>query len=205
MEEVFQKILTEINDDPRNLCTYEELELSMKQCLVHFDEADNEGDGSIGFEELKVLTHLMGLPVSVDEEETLAKMDTDDTGTLERDEWARWWLTRISRLPNPGKQQEAIARNTFRKFDADRSGSINVDEFDKLVEYLGMDFSPSELKEAVAELDSDASGQIEESEFVDWWCQKSKRSSGGLISLKVIDRLIMYAYIILCFSYLTVI
>jgi Ca2+-binding EF-hand superfamily protein len=99
---------------------------------------------------------------------------------------ARFVFKRVSKCPNPLKQQEIIARNVFKKFDLDNSNTISVDEFQNLVEYLGESLTDSEINSAVKELDTDGSGIIECEEFLSWWTSKSssKKAAGG-ISLKL--------------------
>ena len=67
----------------------------------------------------------------------LMKIDADDSGQISLEEWIGWWLKRVSCLPNPLKQQEAIAVNTFRKYDIDGSGSLDCSELDELIYSLG--------------------------------------------------------------------
>lgn len=67
----------------------------------------------------------------------LMKIDADDSGQISVEEWITWWLRRVSCLPNPLKQQEAIAKNTFRKFDTDDSGSLDTSELHALISSLG--------------------------------------------------------------------
>ena len=101
--------------------------------------------------------------------------------------WLTWFVfKRISKCPNPLKQQEIIARNVFKKFDSDNSNTISVDEFQNLVEYLGESLTDSEINSAVKELDTDGSGIIECEEFLSWWTSKltSKKAAGG-IALKL--------------------
>jgi hypothetical protein len=90
-------------------------------------------------------------------------------------------------LPNPAKQQEAIARNTFKKFDKDGSGFLDLEELRALIDSLGAKFTDKEMSDALKELDSDGSGQIEESEFISWWVNRSlnARAGGGLIAMKL--------------------
>jgi Ca2+-binding EF-hand superfamily protein len=92
----------------------------------------------------------------------------------------------VSTQPNPQKQQEVIARNVFNKFDEDNSGSISTAEFIGLIEFLGADFSDSEVAEAIKEIDQDESGLIDREEFVRWWTnQSSSRAAGGLVAIKL--------------------
>lgn len=65
------------------------------------------------------------------------KMDADDSGSISIEEWLAWWLKRVSCLPNPVKQQESIARNTFKKFDVDKSGTLEMSELNELLKSLG--------------------------------------------------------------------
>ena len=65
------------------------------------------------------------------------KIDADDSGQISVEEWIGWWLKRVSCLPNPLKQQEALARNTFQKFDTDDTGSLDTSELYELISSLG--------------------------------------------------------------------
>ncbi len=95
----------------------------------------------------------------------------------------QWWLHRISRGGgNLNLQQEVLARNTFNKFDSNKSGSIDVNELRELVETLGVSFTDKELLLAMQELDGDSSGAIECSEFVRWWVERTKGVRKGIIS-----------------------
>jgi Ca2+-binding EF-hand superfamily protein len=173
--------------NPRNLATDVELKEQSKVALNLFTQSDVDGSETLSFDELKLLCEMAGLPMENDEEEALAKMDKDDSGTLDIEEWVKWWLGRISSLPNPIKQQEAIARNTFKKFDADGSGCLDSSELGKLTTALGAEFTQSELKEALEEVDTDGSGLIEISEFLAWWTNRAatNRNNSSLISLKM--------------------
>lgn len=90
-------------------------------------------------------------------------------------------------MPNPLKQQEAIARNTFNKYDTDSSGCLDITELTLILNELGANFNENELKDALNELDSDNSGLIELEEFVSWWTDRASnnRKGASLISLKL--------------------
>lgn len=171
----------------KNLATEIELKEQAKVALNLFMQSDIDGSETLSFNELKTLCDMAGLPMEVDEEEALIKMDKDDSGSLDIEEWTTWWLTRVSALPNPIKQQEAVARNTFVKFDADGSGCLDTAELSKLISTLGADFTADELEEALTEIDTDFSGVIEMSEFIAWWTNRAaaNRSNTSLISLKM--------------------
>lgn len=173
--------------NPKNLASEIELREQGKLALKYFTESDVDQSQSLSFQELKRLCDQLGLPMGDDEEEALIKMDKDDSGCLDLEEWITWWLNRISTLPNPMKQQEAIAKNTFAKFDTDGSGFLDIGELKGLIEELGASFTEEELEQAQHEIDSDGSGLIEITEFVMWWTNRisGSRNSTSLISLKL--------------------
>jgi Ca2+-binding EF-hand superfamily protein len=179
--------VSDVLNQTKNIATEIELREQSKVALNLFIEADIDGSESLSFEELKNLCDMAGLPMENSEEDALIQMDKDDSGTLDIEEWVLWWLNRVSTLPNPVKQQEAIARNTFKKFDSDGSGCLDASELGGLTQSLGADFTEEELAEALAEVDSDGSGVIEVEEFVVWWTQRAaaNRSNSSLISLKM--------------------
>jgi hypothetical protein len=90
-------------------------------------------------------------------------------------------------MPNPLKQQEAIARITFNKYDADNSGCLDIEELKLILDELGAKFNEDELKDALRELDTDNSGLIELEEFLSWWTDRAtnNRKDSSLISLKL--------------------
>lgn len=189
-EQFYEKIdqwVSDVLQSKKNIATEIELREQSKVALNLFIQADVDHSETLSFNELKALCDMAGLPMEDDEEEALIKMDKDDSGALDIEEWVTWWLVRISMLPNPIKQQEAIARNTFNKFDADGSGCLDASELGSLTSALGADFKADELVEALAEIDSDESGVIEISEFVAWWTNRAaaNRNNTSLISLKM--------------------
>lgn len=55
--------------------------------------------------------------------------------------------------------------NLFTRFDANKSGSIDVHETKKILHFLGMDFSLHKAEELLAVVDTDKSGEIDFAEF----------------------------------------
>lgn len=162
--------------------------VQVKVALKAFQNSDVDGNGVITLDELKKLCDIMGMPIRSDEQDRLTQMDVDGSGAIDSKEWISWWVKRSSTLPNPGKQQEVIATNTFQKYDADGSGSIDLNELKQLLHDLGSDLSEKELDEAVMELDTDGNGTLDMNEFVNWWCNRcvaGRKSSGSLIALKL--------------------
>jgi Ca2+-binding EF-hand superfamily protein len=186
-DEQIPEWVAKVVESPRNLATEKELTEQCKVALNLFIDADMDGNRQLSFQELKQLCDAAGLPVGDDEDEAMLHMDKNESGSLDIEEWVTWWLNRISSLPNPIKQQEAIARNTFQNFDRDGSGCMDASELGLLVQSLGADFSEEELLLALGEIDADGSGMVEVGEFVMWWTNRAagNRKQASLISLKM--------------------
>jgi len=65
-------------------------------------------------------------------------------------------------------------KKIFDKFDVDRGGSIDYEEFGRMVAVLvgakiGGDISQSRIKSSWAEIDRDGSGEVDFPEFVTWY------------------------------------
>eukprot|EP00966_Prymnesium_polylepis_P184094 4266568-Prymnesium_polylepis.1 len=84
-------------------------------------------------------------------------------------------------------------RNKFNQYDADRSGALQVDEIQQLLEDLGdSGLSREEATQVMQDVDLDLSGIIEFDEFLPWWREravfkifaKHDADSSGTIDLK---------------------
>lgn len=179
-------LIEEILHDPINLATEQELREQLSQCIVAFEKSDRDGNKMLTIDEISNVCEYMGAPMDDDEEEQLRKMDKDGSGTIDEDEWCRWWLKRISQRPNPEKQQQVIARHTFSSYDIDGSGTIDATEFKSLIEKLGATFNDDEINEALNQLDSDGNGKVDQNEFVQWWMNRSKDARKcGIVAIKL--------------------
>ena len=152
-EENKEQWISSLLENPRNLATEQELVEQAKVALKLFQEWDVDGGKTLSVGELKGLCDHMGLPVKFEEEADLFAIDKDGNGNVDIEEFTKWWLKRVSELPNPRKQQEVIAENTFRKFDTNGGGSLDTEETKQLMAALGADFTDSEMNEAMKELD----------------------------------------------------
>jgi Ca2+-binding EF-hand superfamily protein len=173
--------------DPKNLSSDAELTQQASAAYRAAKATDLDGNDIITTSEIEELCEKMGLPLSDGAEETLYSMDEDGSGRLEIMEFVVWWIKRVSRLPGTHKQQEVIARNAFKNFDVDKSGTITANELADIVATLGVNFSESELEEALNELDTDHSGYIDQNEFLEWWMNRAQsvRPGASLIAYKL--------------------
>ena len=60
-------------------------------------------------------------------------------------------------------------RETFQHFDQDKSGSIEVGEFVRLLRALGAAGEPEEVAAGLEALDANGNGRIDFDEFAAWW------------------------------------
>lgn len=174
-------------EHPKNLASESELKEQINVAIRAFNLSDIDQSGNLTTDEICKLCDQMGLPISKDDDNFIELLDKDDSGGVELGEWVTWWLKRVSALPNPLKQQEAIARNVFKKFDIDNSSFMDAREFNLVLAELGANFNEKDLNEALEILDSDCSGNISEKEFLDWWTDRisKNRKKGGLVMLKL--------------------
>jgi Ca2+-binding EF-hand superfamily protein len=75
----------------------------------------------------------------------------------------------MSTEPTLSDEQREELLEVFRYFDTDHSGAIDITELERLMDALGADVSPLELKIAAEALDTDHNGSIDFDEFADWW------------------------------------
>ena len=60
-------------------------------------------------------------------------------------------------------------KGVFDKFDEDRNGAIDRQEFEKFLAAIGKQMTSEEIDAGFRLIDVDRSGVIEFEEFVDWW------------------------------------
>ena len=183
----YTSIVRKVLESPLNLATEKELYEQAAAARLNFDESDRDRSGHLSTDEVERLCLLMGLKRTDEDDEFFEKLDANQSGNLDLEEWLEFWLSKVSVSPNPAKQQEVIAAYTFKKFDSDGSNCLDSSELTRVFEQLGADFTADEVKLAIKELDSDGSGLVEVNEFVDWWANRSikVRSGSSLISLKL--------------------
>lgn len=62
----------------------------------------------------------------------------------------------------------------FDRFDRDRNGHIDQDEFTSLIASLGTKMNEDDLRTAFLALDVNQNGLIDFSEFCAWWVRRIK-------------------------------
>jgi calcium-binding protein CML len=67
------------------------------------------------------------------------------------------------------ENSEAELRRQFDRVDANKSGSVDEDEFTALIRALGVTLTPEEVQVAFSAIDINGNGRIEFGEFKNWW------------------------------------
>ncbi|CAJ1383322.1 unnamed protein product [Effrenium voratum] len=96
--------------------------------------------------------------------------DDLDISFLRKYKMSRQELEVLAGRMGMGLQHLCFLKTQFDLFDQDQSGYISAAELRNLFVKLGEDITDANLADAVTELDTDQSGEIEFFEFVEWFC-----------------------------------
>eukprot|EP01045_Picozoa_sp_COSAG04_P039825 COSAG04_NODE_11349_length_715_cov_0.748377_2_plen_99_part_01 len=67
------------------------------------------------------------------------------------------------------------------EIDADGSGSLDMQEVQRLSHRLHMPLTHSELRDAMKQMDADGSGEVDFEEFQAWWAKFSATHGGQVL------------------------
>jgi len=148
-----------------------------------FNKYDKDQDGSIGTSDLHALCLEMGTELSPEQLEMALKvMDTDGNGTIELDEFEKWWNSedrfgKMQRTPEEIEYlQSAFAK--FVSFDTDGNGTIERNEFDNLHAMLVEEkYTTHTVDEDWTDMDKDASGFISFAEYNEWLVERAQHAA----------------------------
>ncbi|XP_062014964.1 calcium-dependent protein kinase 34 [Rosa rugosa] len=138
-------------------CLSEEEIMGLKEM---FKSIDTDNSGTITLEELKQGLAKQGTKLSEHEAKQLMEAaDADGNGTIDYDEFitATMHLNRMDR--------EEHLYTAFQHFDKDSSGFITTEELESALREYGM-HDGRDIREIIAEVDSDNDGRINYDEFV---------------------------------------
>jgi Ca2+-binding EF-hand superfamily protein/CRP-like cAMP-binding protein len=161
-----------------------------------FRKFDADRSGTVDYEECFSGLQSLGVSLNDDEfEELISIIDADGSGEISYFEFAEMLATteklstkkkrrssprpvhnedKERQLPTWWKEMrvkiEAKATNVqtlFRSFDADKSGTVDVEEFRNGLHYIGVELSESQFAELLDMVDADGGGQIDYTEFAE--------------------------------------
>lgn len=148
------------------------LEFTEDQVLALFGYYDVDRDGSLSYYEFieKVLESGFELDGDNKPEPVLVQLAVmvDDKEEVE----PRTVLRAQDMNENNCKQ-------VFDRFDANKSGEIDIRELQQLTRALGLSMDRESINNAMFELDQNRNGSISFDEFWSWWQSVATRGSGG--------------------------
>jgi len=157
-----------------------------------FNKYDTDQDGSISTKELHALCMEMGYELNPEQLEMAIKvMDTDGNGTIEYDEFEKWWNTedRFGKMQRTPEEIEYLqsAYAKFVSFDTDGNGTIERGEFDALHAMLVEEkYTTHEVDDDWSDMDKDNSGSISFAEYNEWLISRAEKAAaqvevGGVV------------------------
>ncbi|XP_022090993.1 calmodulin-A-like isoform X3 [Acanthaster planci] len=128
-------------------------------CKGVFKQFDKNGDGKVSKGELReVITLLHREPSDEDLQALMKHIDKDGSGFIEYDEFEKMMMALDEKIM-------ASLRETFNAIDKDGNGYISMDEIEDLLKSLGVKPTEQELKNAMAEADTNQDNKISFEEF----------------------------------------
>lgn len=147
------------------------LEFTEDQVLALFGYYDIDRDGALSYYEFieKVLESGFGLDTGPKKEPVMVQLAAvvDDVKDVQ--------MKTIMRRED---LSEKLCQTIFDKYDANKSGEIDIRELENLTRALGLSMSREALNNSMFELDSNKNGAISFEEFWTWW-QVMAVSSGN--------------------------
>lgn len=135
-----------------------------------FDAVDEAQIGSIGKEQLGKAMRILRIQFSeVELNEAVREIDLDGSGQIEWPEFLFLMDQFGSNFSIENKfSQERLdeMREVFRMFDADNSGTLDINELRDVMHSIGLAPEDWEIRAMIAEVDGDNSGSIDWSEFL---------------------------------------
>jgi len=132
---------------------------ALKEAFTMFDE---DNDGKVTHIELAKVLQKLKINANMDILlEMIKEVDTDNSGTVEFDEFVSCLTPCLMR-----RESDSEMRNAFTEFDQDGNGYIEADELkQKLEEMSGEKVSDAEVQDMIKQVDVDGDGKINFEEF----------------------------------------
>eukprot|EP01043_Picozoa_sp_COSAG02_P029571 COSAG02_NODE_1846_length_10682_cov_3.066900_1_plen_3275_part_01 len=142
-----------------------------------FGKLDYDGDGSITHDEFRAGLRRIGVVLPIGTvKELIRTFDADDDGMIEWKEFVHEFGTKPHQLQAlllaQGQKTEAreeILKRVWKQVDADGSGALDRDEVRQVLILMGRAEDEIDLDAAMAEIDSDRSGEVDYQEFETWF------------------------------------
>ena len=127
-----------------------------------FSRFDQNGDGSISREELKIIMKDLGQNLSDRElNRMIEEVDKNNSGTIEFPEFLAMIKGKIQAVDISKEIEEA-----FRLFDTKNDGHVNVSELRHAMKLFGTNLSDEQVEEMIQKADHHKTGAIDYKEFI---------------------------------------
>jgi Ca2+-binding EF-hand superfamily protein len=121
----------------------------------HFEQADEDGSGTVDKFEFRAAVRAMGVVASDERcDAAFLELDFDRSGTISYDEYVRFAL-REALSASFGKVVDL-----FRKWDADGDGHVSKAELQRACDEIGFDAPTEDLDALFEQFDADGSGKV---------------------------------------------
>eukprot|EP00591_Stephanopyxis_turris_P012224 CAMPEP_0195528142 /NCGR_PEP_ID=MMETSP0794_2-20130614/30171_1 /TAXON_ID=515487 /ORGANISM="Stephanopyxis turris, Strain CCMP 815" /LENGTH=632 /DNA_ID=CAMNT_0040659219 /DNA_START=409 /DNA_END=2303 /DNA_ORIENTATION=+ len=129
-----------------------------------FKHVDKNGDGSIETSEMHELFVELDCHLTPEQvREAMQEIDTDGDGKICKTEFNVWYIRSEQRILSQ-------VQDTFDRFDADNSGTIDHDEVKKLLETIEPRVDDNDVRDALCAMyQSGSHDEITFQEFSDWY------------------------------------
>lgn len=135
-----------------------------------FDAVDEEQIGSIGEEQLGRAMAMLNIQCDAEElTQAVLEVDLDGSGEIE---WPEFLFlmskfgTNFSIENKFSEERLAEMRDVFNMFDADGSGTLDVEELRIVMASIGLSVEEWEIRAMISEVDADGGGEIDWGEFL---------------------------------------
>jgi len=139
-------------------------EMQIQEFAEAFKLFDQDGDGHVTINELRVIFETLGQKPNDDELQSMInEVDKDGNGEMEFPEFCELMARKMD-----AREDEATVRAAFEILDLDKSGAIERSELRKVLEGFsraGETIEEDDLEELLREADIDGDGQISFDEF----------------------------------------
>ncbi|KAL5272868.1 hypothetical protein ACHWQZ_G000886 [Mnemiopsis leidyi] len=147
-------LLQDVHKDP-------DYERRVQDYTAAFQGMDNDGDGTITFEEFKQLWVKSGfLSNEGDIRILFNQVDVNGDGTISLKEF----IELNERYAMPSTEEEI--REAFKVFDKDNDGFITSDELKRILTKMGEPMCDEEAEEIIGYVDKNGDGKIDIDEFI---------------------------------------
>jgi len=128
-----------------------------------FEQIDENGDGHLTRDELKIMFDKLESDVSEEElDDIMNELDDDDNQLINKSEFRSWYVKSETHF-------KVSVRQIFDKYDEDHSGTISRPEFRVLLDEIDQRISAEERYAAVSACFQKSGDQIDFETFYNWY------------------------------------